>query len=289
MDNNEDLNKKINELFSYLVDQEKYKEEILFCVINKFWDLAVIITWKIFILFLYEHFLQIPKDFLIEKWNKKFYKSNGKSLSDEVNLENQFWPNEKDDDLVITFLKELYPIEENVIKQARILLNDRNQSAHVRSFKCGKNEFISFLEKTIRILDIIEKNHTKYLEQYIKNGGKYLSGIQVVPVIEININTLLQSSSFNQAEEREKHLENYLEFFREKDLKTLLLNSLDTRWTINQVLGAGYTPYFLDKLFERTKNFINIWWKFKEGLESRKLENDYKDLIGKIEIEFIPF
>lgn len=293
-----EIEKKLTLMFAYIAHKEKYQSKLLFTINSKIWDLAIVVAWQCSLLFFYEHFSQISPTLIGEKWDEKFNSSKEKKLSNEVNLTNIYWPNEKKDEEVITFVKEIYPVEDNVIKQLRILLTERNRCAHVTDIETVKNEFLSFLDKQVRIFEIIQEKHKQYLLDYIKNDGLCFSSVDISFVVPERIDQLLQSTSFVSAESTEKDLEKYINYFSKEHTTKLLRGIVNTKSSINQILSAGYTLDFLKKLYAKTKNFGDIWWDFVDEFKIDNIDSlgitgyafqGYKKWLEEISIDIIPF
>lgn len=281
-----ELSTKIKELFSYLANDKKYERQLLFCVAGDFWELAIILLWKYLILFIYEKVSQLDERTVVEKWNKRFYKSNLKDLKDEANLNNLYWPNSKKDEELITFIGDIYPVDQNLIRQVRSLSIDRDTCAHVSEIEFTENEFVSFIDKTLRVMKNLQIKHQKYLENYIDQGGKMLSSIDRGYVVPLLISGMIKAHTYASVEKFEKDLEESIGYFRKKDIEMLLEGVFKSPH--NQVLGASYTSIFLEKLFGKTKNFIDLWENFSKELKNTASFKDYyKKLIDTIDLEVI--
>jgi len=284
----EELHLKIEELLSHLSSDKKYQKQLLFCIAGGYWDLATLLVWKCLTLFLYEKISQIEAKTIIKKWDRRFNKNSDKTLKNEVNLTNLYWPNEVGDDKTVTFIGDLYPVDQNLIKQARLLKSDRDMCAHVSEIETTKNEFISFLDKTIRVMNTLQTKHQKFLKSYIERSNKTLSSKDRNYVITIQIKGLVQAHTFASVEKFEKDLENNIGYFNKESLKDLLTGAFNSPH--DQFLGASYTSIFLEKLFDKTKNFTDLWDNFSKKLKEKdEFKNYYKQLTDKIEEEWIPF
>lgn len=285
---NQEIYEIISKLKSYVIDDSKYESQLLFCINAELWDLAILVAWKFFMLFIYERLSQINSTAVIQKWDSHFNKSGGKTLSDDVNMENLYWPNEKKDDEVITFIKDLYPIDDNVAKQAQTLLSERNCCSHVSQLDSTRNDFATFLEKIVRILNIIQEKHATYLEEYVNRNGQKLSTFDKIYTLKTLTKKLREAKTFKEAEQVEKVLSNYIGYIDRNSLSDLLIGVLENNCAYNQVLDSNYTLPFLDGVFHKTKNFIDVWKKFSGQLALKGYYEKYSTLISDIDFEANP-
>jgi len=109
---------KFDKLLSFLNNQGKYKNQFIKSIENSLFDFAVIVVWKIFILFVYEKIYQIAhqlgEDVFLQKWEGKFRKKPKNYKKGNI-----YWLNEEQnsDDRIIQFLSVIYRIDSNFISQ----------------------------------------------------------------------------------------------------------------------------------------------------------------------------
>lgn len=255
---------KIDELYEHIIDTLGYKDILIKLADLQEYDLAIIIVWKTFIMFIYQRFNQVPNNMLCDIWDAKF-NSDGKKLSNEVNMQNKYWANEIDDSKVITFLSVLYPLEKNIIKSIRNLLNERNKAAHVASTKTSMYTFDAFLDNTLGIINLIESEHMKKYSSYISDDSRQIPESQLPLVLDELLTNLKGSNTFRHSESIENKLVKILNgSLSNNDLMKILIEVVRN----NQVYGASGTRNFLNSLYSLNKS-EKIWTHFLDHINKK--------------------
>lgn len=260
------VKEKVDKVYEYLIDEDRYRDTLELLIKKKEYDLAIIILWKIFIYFIYQRLNEIDRVKIITEWNKK----NKKALESEVNLDNFFWANEKQDSEIITFLGVLYPVDKNLVKTIRGMLDIRNICAHVSDTFMNEDNLLSYMSNLISNMKALEEKHLK--DDSIK--------------LERLINELKISKSFAKSE----YIQNQI-LQLERSIKTVHLKDiLSASLRNDQVYDAWATEEFLLKIYKLTHNGNrDIWEKFS-GFIDQYLNNEYfTNLKKKILNDFLPF
>ncbi len=273
--------KKYSQLCCYLNKSDKYEHDFLLTVEYDLFDYAIILSWKTFMLFLYERIYQIiyitRDELFLKKWQRKFSKH-----PKNYKPKNIYWPNQEDDDKVIAFIGELYNIESNFIKQLRNLKSKRDIAAHVAddSLSLQYHQLKSYLTDLIIAVKKIQECHE---EEYFKKIEDFKKIAQLVPssedlkiLVDILIEKLKHSSSFKKTEEYENTIlifKQYLNIFHiEKIFKIVFENP--ENYSINQIINADGTVNFLKELFDINIKNKKKWEIFYKALVYESIIRD---------------
>lgn len=256
---------RLENIYAYLFNKERYKATIQLLIEKKEYDLAIIVLWKIFMFFVYERLAEIDKSYLTKKWKEKFKTE----LEKEVNLDNFYWPNQQKDNEIIIFLGQIYPIDRNILKTLIGMLDIRNISAHVSATSMTEDNMSSYLSNLITNIKIIEMAH-------LGDSSLHLKRL----VTKLNTSQSIQESS-TILEEIVKLKNSILPVH----LKEILISFLRN----NHVYDADKQGEVLDIIYESTKDNNKIWTRFSALVDQNLGKNYYIKLKNKISIDDLPF
>lgn len=275
------LKPKLEQLFSYLYHKEKYGNQLISSIRNELYDFAIILLWKVFVLFVYEKLYQIPSETILNKWEKHFNEKKPKGFKHD----SLYWPNNEDDSKIMNFLYELYDIDKNVIKIANSLSQKRNAAAHVSELEFDLSQVENFLDDTLTFCQKIQRAHEKYLEEIdaktidVVMISKKLSTQDIKFFIKKFINLLKKSSSFCESTEIREKILNFKKYLSTNDiiyiLEAIKQNSLGNLY--HQILQAGGADNFIRELYQIYNKPSPQWKEFAEFivkyLKARKGSN----------------
>lgn len=297
-----EIKENLDTLYSYIWNQEKYKDEFLTALKVKLLPYCIVLIRKSLILYIYEKFNQIYKlekeEALIKKWNNS--KSSGPKINRNT-MKNFYFANTQKDEAVINFITKFYSIDQNY---KSTLLSEskayRDAACHVSDTKIEKDiteEKIAInLKDTEKFVEEIEKSHVK---NYFENLSEDLNWFQKLKTLHLStfekehlLNRLIEflkdSKNFDEAEEIESSILVLKDSIKPEHIERILdIVFQNNTSRINQILEArgGYTASrFLEKIFHLSKNKgIKSKWKnfFRKLLEQEYIIEN-KDEIVKI-------
>jgi hypothetical protein len=270
---NKNLLEKFNRLLQFLNHQDKYKNQFFRAVENSLFDFAIIIIWKVFILFAYEKIFQVAhqlgEDVFLQKWEGKFTRKPKNYRRD-----NLYWPNEEQssDDQIIQFLGVIYKIDSNFISQLETLKKKRHVAAHVADLEFTEEDVDNYLFEMLRVVEKLQKCHADdYLENFsiddFQKVAKMIPSSQDLKIfIDSLIDSLSQAGTFRAAEDYENRILHLKTFLTEEDIKKILNVVFDNPYAINQVLEAGGTQRFFRQIYDLGKTDKKVWLTFANRL-----------------------
>lgn len=276
------LKTKLNQLFCYLYHKEKYNEQLNNSIDNNLCDFAIILLWKIFMLFVYEKLYQISDSLIIKSWEGKYEKKPKDFKENSL-----YWPNNIGDEQVINFLYELYTIDKNIMKMANSLAQKRDTAAHVSEVQFDIGQVDSFLDEIIKLCEKIQKAHVKYLEDIEPLEidtiivSKKLSTQDIRTLIDKLIKLLEASLTFQQSTSIRTKIINLGDRLSREDVKAVLgaiqNNSRDRAY--HQILEANGAAEFLKKLYHLYNEPAIEWKEFAEFLVEKFKNQAEKSLL----------
>jgi len=267
------LLKKFNRLLQFLNNQEKYRDQFVKAIEKNLFDFAIIIIWKVFILFAYEKIYQVAhqlgEDVFLQKWEGKFSRKPKNYRKD-----NLYWPNEEQnsDDQIIQFLGVIYKIDSNFISQLETLKKKRHVAAHVADLEFTEEDVDNYLFEMLRVVEKLQKCHADdYLENFsiddFQKVAKMIPSPQDLRIfIESLIESLSQAGTFRAAEDYENRILQLKTSLTEEDIQKILNVVFNNPYSINQVLEAGGTQRFFKQLYDLNKVDKKTWVIFANRL-----------------------
>jgi hypothetical protein len=157
--------KKVSYLFLNLSQTNialSYENNLNKSIKNDLWEYGVLIIWKTIILFCYEKMFQI---FTLGLLNQKFIDNLKSHNRDCINcfsfncLEDKFIG-----DNLHYIWKNLDKNFQNIFKD---LLNERNSLSHVNEYEYSEVKFMAYFEKSLELLDYLEKLHLMNIDEIV--------------------------------------------------------------------------------------------------------------------------
>ncbi len=154
--------------YSYEQSLSKAAEHGLF-------DAAIIYSWNLFMLFIFEKVWQIRE---VEKENGSPYKTDKLFLTLKTKGEwpedffdgdlcslNRLQENKQGEDVIVGRLKDIYKkVDQQHFRELQQLLQRRNTSAHVNSIFIEEDDLQDVLRRLIKSMSAIQKNHEDILD-----------------------------------------------------------------------------------------------------------------------------
>jgi len=264
---------KFNKLLQFLNNQEKYRDQFVKAIEKNLFDFAIIIIWKLFILFAYEKIYQVAhkmgEDAFLSKWERKFSRKPKNYKKD-----NLYWPNEEQnsDDQIIQFLGVIYKIDSNFISQLETLKKKRHVAAHVADLEFTEEDVDNYLFEMLRVVEKLQKCH---VDDYLVNFStwdfqkveKMIPSPQDLGIfIDGLIEGLSQARTFREAEEYENRILQLKTSLTEEHIQKILNVVFNNPYSINQVLEAGGTERFFMQLYDLNKVDKKTWIIFANHL-----------------------
>ena len=274
---------KFRRLLTYIYHKEKYLVQFRKSLLQDLYDFSIILIWKMFLLFIYEKLQQIPGNLIKEAWKNKHSKEL-KGFKEN----NLYWPNTQDDELIISFLYEIYDnIDKNVVKIANSLSIKRDAAAHVSDIDCDISDVDRFLEEILKLCSKIQRAHAQYLEKFDLNEVNKIIIAKNFSVQDIKffvgkfINLFKESGSFKEAREIRKNISLFKGYISREDIikivKAIQENSIGHSY--HQILQTGGTDTFIKELYDIYGEASTEWKNFakfiKEDLLKRGDEGYY--------------
>jgi len=279
------LKTKLSRLFCYLYHKEKYNEQLNSSVDNNLCDFAIILLWKIFMLFVYEKLYQISDNVILDKWERKYGKGKKPKDFKENSL---YWPNNTDDKEVINFLYELYTIDKNIMKIANALAHQkRDTAAHVSEVEFDIGQVDSFLDEIMGLCEKIQKAHVKYLEEIDPLDidtvivSKKLSTQDIRILINKLIKLLEASHTFQESTLVRTKIINLGDRLSREDVKAVLdaIQNNSQGRPYHQILEASGAAEFLKKLYQLYSEPAIEWKRFAKFLVKKFNNQTEKSLL----------
>lgn len=283
------MKKKIKEKFyqltKYICHKEKYESQFLRAVDNELFDFAVILIWKTFMLFLYEKIYQISRlignKVFLQKWQGRFNNKKPKNYKKE----NLYWPNEENDDIILSFLGTLYFIDSNFITRLRNRKRERDIASHVSELEFKEIQIEPYLSDLLEVVEKIQQCHIKEYFKDIEEVDKFLeidtSQKDKEKFLYRLIENLRNASSFNSAQKYENDILKLKNSLAVDHIEKILDGVFENPqpYGINQILEADATSYFLKDIFELKKVPIEKWKKFYQTLKEQEFRRTTKAML----------
>ncbi len=270
---NEGFLEKLKRFSDLVINYKNYEKQLEDSLVktNRVFDFAIIVFWKLFMLFVYERLQQIryflEEDVFEQKW-KTIFKQEKYDLI-KYDKRNLYAYNQLDDDEVIGFLNLLYPIDSNFLKKLKSLKQDRHTAGHVCDPNLTNQEsnVVNFTTELLVVVEKLQLEHEKnYLSQvellkFIEDKVT-ISNADKKFLVDRTIESLASIPSFNSAKAPLQFIENNLSILDVDKKKEIIQNSLKNRGVYNQIIESSYGPTFFKSLYEDGALSLNDWQDF---------------------------
>jgi len=180
----EEVLNKIDVICSYVCNGKtyKYEQKLKKAVGMELYDSAIIYSWKIFMLFVYEKIWNIRE---LEFQEEKSFTTDKIFLPDKKKEQHNFFEgnlfslnklseHKQGDDFIISKLNSVFKgVDPQILKEAHQILKKRHTASHLNSIDLKKHDLIYVLEGLNNILQAVQDDYKKIIKGIFKYEEDY--------------------------------------------------------------------------------------------------------------------